>query len=70
MRNTVCIKDQIKMTFVVPQGRGGPAGGGGTFRGLMKTFCPFPQPATVHPFIRTLEGRGASAGHSGIPIGT
>lgn len=66
MRNTVCIKDQIKMTFIVPQDRGEPAGGGGTFRGLMKTFCPFPQ----HPFTITLEGRGASAGHSGIPIGT
>lgn len=40
------------------------------FQDFIKTFCPLPQPATMCHFTRTLERRGASVGHSGVPIGT
>lgn len=40
------------------------------FQDFIKTFCPLPQPAAMCHFTRTLERRGASVGHSGVPIGT
>ena len=61
----VCIKGQIHMTFIVPLGEGD-----GTFQSFPKTLRPCPQPTMGLHFTQALEGRGASAGHSGIPIGT
>lgn len=40
------------------------------FRASRRLSAPLPSTPVVWHFTWTQEGRGASAGHSGIPIGT
>ena len=66
----VCIKGQIKITFIVPFGLGRVCRARWFIPGFHEAFCPFPQPTTMRHFTRSLEGRGASVDHRGIPLGT